>query len=246
MLGARRFEDEIALCGAPIEDHGAGGGTDWQYVAGGAAYGIPYRALLPRNARRAARRRPLLLVDARRTRVSARSMATCMAMGQAAGTAAALAVGRQLPAARPSGRYIALPTNRQRSDPRAMSDPNELRNGLVANAVREHRLVVDPAPRRAAVRPCSRSSTSSPMPACASSRSPSTRPRRHEICARCASGSTRATTARSSWGPGRCCAAQQLDDGDRCRRPILRVACARARSPASFARGGRAVQPRRA
>jgi len=89
VLSARRFDDEIALCGAPIEDHGPGGETDWQYVPGGAVYGIPYRCLLPRGV-------DGLLVAGRcfsathDAHASARSMATCMAMGQAAGTAAAL------------------------------------------------------------------------------------------------------------------------------------------------------------
>jgi len=89
VLAARRFDDEIALCGAPIEDHGPGGETDWQYVPGGAVYGIPYRCLLPRGVEG-------LLVAGRcfsashDAHASARSMATCMAMGQAAGTAAAL------------------------------------------------------------------------------------------------------------------------------------------------------------
>jgi hypothetical protein len=92
VLEARRFEDEVALCGAPIEDHGAGGGTEWQYVAGGAVYGIPFGALLPRGL-------DGLLVAGRcfssthDAHASARSMATCMAMGQAVGTAAALAAG---------------------------------------------------------------------------------------------------------------------------------------------------------
>ena len=90
VLTARRFDDEVALCGAPIEDHGAGGGTEWQYVPGCAVYGIPYRTLLPRNI-------DGLLVAGRcfssthDAHASARSMATCMAMGQAAGTAASMA-----------------------------------------------------------------------------------------------------------------------------------------------------------
>jgi hypothetical protein len=102
VLAARRFDDEIALCGAPIEDHGPGGDTDWQYVAAGghgAVYGIPYRSLLPRGM-------DGLLVAGRcfsathDAHASARSMATCMAMGQAAGTAAALAAsGSFLPRA---------------------------------------------------------------------------------------------------------------------------------------------------
>jgi glycine/D-amino acid oxidase-like deaminating enzyme len=112
VLGARRFDDEIALCGAPIEDHGPGGDTDWQYVASGghgAVYGIPYRALLPQG-------HDALLVAGRcfsathDAHASARSMATCMAMGQAAGTAAALAVSAN-------------------TTPRAL-DTNELRNQL--------------------------------------------------------------------------------------------------------------------
>ena len=97
VLTARRFDDEVALCGAPIEDHGPGGGTEWQYVPGGAVYGIPYRALLPRNI-------DGLLVAGRcfssthDAHASARSMATCMAMGQAAGAAASMAaLGNCLP-----------------------------------------------------------------------------------------------------------------------------------------------------
>jgi hypothetical protein len=95
VLGARRFDDEIALCGAPIEDHGPGGDTTWQYVggdSGGGVYGIPYRSLLPQAVEG-------LLVAGRcfsathDAHASARSMATCMAMGQAAGTAAVLAAG---------------------------------------------------------------------------------------------------------------------------------------------------------
>ena len=97
VLSARRFDDEVVLCGAPIEDHGVGGETDWQYVPGGSVYGIPYRSLLPRGL-------DGLLVAGRcfsathDAHASARSMATCMAMGQAAGTAAALAAtGNCLP-----------------------------------------------------------------------------------------------------------------------------------------------------
>jgi hypothetical protein len=90
VLGGTRFADEIALCGAPIEDHGAGGDTAWQYVGASGVYGIPYRCLLPAGIEG-------LLMAGRcfsathDGHASARSMATCMAMGQAAGTAAALA-----------------------------------------------------------------------------------------------------------------------------------------------------------
>lgn len=91
VLEARRFADEIALCGAPIEDHVAGTDTRWTYVPHSGVYGIPYRCLLPSAVEG-------LLVAGRcfsathDAHASARSMATCMAMGQAAGTAAALAV----------------------------------------------------------------------------------------------------------------------------------------------------------
>jgi hypothetical protein len=96
VLGARQFDDAIARCGAPVEDHAAGASTIWQYVgeAGGPTgqtYGIPYRCLLPAETRG-------LLVAGRclsathDAHASVRSIAQCMAMGQAAGTAAALSV----------------------------------------------------------------------------------------------------------------------------------------------------------
>ena len=103
VLGGRRFDDEIALCGAPIEDHGAGGDTAWQYVGESGVYGIPYRCLLPAGIEG-------LLVAGRcfsathDAHASARSMATCMAMGQAAGTAAAMAAADGHDAARGRGR----------------------------------------------------------------------------------------------------------------------------------------------
>lgn len=93
VLGARQFEDQIGLCGAPIEDHHPGADTRWHYLPDGACVGIPYRTLLPRG-------REGLLVAGRcfsathDAHASVRSMAQCMAMGQAAGTAAALAAGR--------------------------------------------------------------------------------------------------------------------------------------------------------
>ena len=95
VLTGRRFDDEVALCGAPIEDHHAGGDTEWQYVASGGAYGVPYRSLLPAGIEG-------MLVAGRcfssthDAHASARSMATCMAMGQAAGTAAAMAAATQV------------------------------------------------------------------------------------------------------------------------------------------------------
>lgn len=92
VLGARRFDDEVGLCGAPIEDHHGGADTRWQYLPDGQVVGIPYRTLVARDAAN-------VLVAGRcfsathDAHASVRSMAQCMAMGQAAGTAAALATG---------------------------------------------------------------------------------------------------------------------------------------------------------
>ena len=103
VLNARRFDDEIALCGAPIEEHATSADTRWVYVPDGGVYGIPYRCLLPAGVE-------AMLVAGRcfsathDAHASARSMATCMAMGQAAGTAAALAVtSKTTPRALPAG-----------------------------------------------------------------------------------------------------------------------------------------------
>ncbi len=91
VLQARSFPDAIAQCGAPIEDHHPGSDTRWEYLPPGRTYDIPYRALLPRLVEN-------LLVAGRclsathDAHASVRSMGQCMAMGQAAGTAAALAV----------------------------------------------------------------------------------------------------------------------------------------------------------
>lgn len=90
-LSARKFEDAIAACGAPIEDHHASADTKWEYIPDGMTYDVPYRALLPKDVAG-------LLVAGRcfsathDAHASCRSMAQTMAMGQAAGTAAALSI----------------------------------------------------------------------------------------------------------------------------------------------------------
>jgi FAD-dependent oxidoreductase family protein len=90
VLSARRFDDSVGLCGAPIEDHHAGADTRWQYLPDGQAVDIPFRTLLVRDAAN-------VLVAGRcfsathDAHASVRSMAQCMTMGQAAGSAAALA-----------------------------------------------------------------------------------------------------------------------------------------------------------
>lgn len=98
VLEARQFDDAIALCGAPIEDHDGGTSTIWRYVAAGEdgeptgrAYGIPYRTLVPKDV-------DGLLVAGRclsathDAHASARSIAQCLSYGHAAGAAAALSV----------------------------------------------------------------------------------------------------------------------------------------------------------
>ena len=90
VLGARRFDDEVGLCGAPIEDHHPGADTRWQYLPDGEVVGIPYGTLLVRDSSNT-------LVAGRcfsashDAHASVRSMAQTMSMGQAAGTAAAMA-----------------------------------------------------------------------------------------------------------------------------------------------------------
>lgn len=91
VLTARKFDDAIAQCGAPIEDHHAGSDTDWQYLPDGETYDIPYRCLLPQTVEG-------LLVVGRclsadhNAHASVRSMGQCMAMGQAAAVAAVMSV----------------------------------------------------------------------------------------------------------------------------------------------------------
>lgn len=92
VLGAAQFDDQIGLCGAPIEDHHGSGesGTTWEYLPDGQAVGIPLRTLIVRDGVNTlvAGRCFSATHDAQ---ASIRSMAQCMAMGQAAGTTAALA-----------------------------------------------------------------------------------------------------------------------------------------------------------
>ncbi|MEM7736683.1 MAG: FAD-dependent oxidoreductase [Deinococcota bacterium] len=89
VLAARKFDDAIAQCGAPIEEHHAGGDTRWEYLPAGETYDIPFRCLVPQGL--------ISLVVAGRclsashdAHASVRSIGQCLAMGQAAGLAAAL------------------------------------------------------------------------------------------------------------------------------------------------------------
>jgi glycine/D-amino acid oxidase-like deaminating enzyme len=95
VLSARKFPDAIAECGAPIEDHHAGGDTKWEYLPDGETVDIPLRALLPQQVEG-------LIVAGRclsashEAHASIRSIGQCLAMGQAAGLAAALATAGEV------------------------------------------------------------------------------------------------------------------------------------------------------
>ena len=90
-LSARKFPDAVAACGAPLEDHHASSDTHWVYLPDGMTYDVPYQTLLPQeiNGLLVAGRCFSATHDAH---ASCRSMAQMMALGQAAGVAAALSV----------------------------------------------------------------------------------------------------------------------------------------------------------
>ncbi len=96
----RDFEDSIARCGRAMNIHSSEGGKEgehhggrkWLEIKDGRTYGIPYRCLLPKEGP------DNLLVVGKSISVdrialgSVRGQPACMATGEAAGTAAALAV----------------------------------------------------------------------------------------------------------------------------------------------------------
>jgi hypothetical protein len=94
--------DRILLCGAPIEDHRKGKDgeeeTFWQYIPGEGIYGVPYGTIVPKGSEKVwvAGRCFSATHDAH---ASCRSMAQTMAMGQAAGLAAALSLDTDTAAA---------------------------------------------------------------------------------------------------------------------------------------------------
>ena len=94
VLSAKKFDDQIGFCGAPMEDHHDGEGTKWQYLPDKQFVGIPFRTLIPKSSDN-------LLAAGRcfsashEAHSSVRSMAQCMVMGQAAGSAASLTIKRK-------------------------------------------------------------------------------------------------------------------------------------------------------
>ena len=90
VLQARKSRDGVAKGGHHIDVHGGGTNQLRQPIRDGGSYDIPFGCLVPRGLRNvliAGR----CLSATREAQGSARVMGTCMAMGQAAGTAAAMA-----------------------------------------------------------------------------------------------------------------------------------------------------------
>ncbi len=94
-ISAKKSDQDVFFCGAPIEDHRKGKDgepeTVWEYIPGGDVYGVPYQTLVPQGSTHAwvAGRCFSATHDAH---ASCRSMAQTMSMGQAAGTAALLSL----------------------------------------------------------------------------------------------------------------------------------------------------------
>lgn len=95
VLAGRDFPDSIARGAFPIDIHAPDGGNlKIEKMPPGASYGIPYRCLLPYGLQG-------IVVAGRcisathEASASARLSPTCMALGQAAGTAAALCVAQK-------------------------------------------------------------------------------------------------------------------------------------------------------
>ena len=94
VLTAKQFDDQVALCGAPIEDHHSGDGTNWVYLPEGSAVGIPLRSLIVKDSVNT-------MVIGRcfsashDAHASIRSMGQCMAMGVAAGVATSIALAKK-------------------------------------------------------------------------------------------------------------------------------------------------------
>lgn len=90
VLNEARFEDSIACSAWPVEEHGAGRATKWIFLKPGTFYELPFRMLLPVGV-------DGLLVAGRCSsashdaHASMRIAAVCMALGEAAGVAAAQA-----------------------------------------------------------------------------------------------------------------------------------------------------------
>ena len=98
LAAATKFEDGIVCCDNPIDDVMR---TDVEMthdaiVAPGAYYTIPFRSMVPRKIENLLLADRLVCADPAAF-ASVRGMPQCMAMGQAAGTAVALALAENSP-----------------------------------------------------------------------------------------------------------------------------------------------------
>jgi FAD-dependent oxidoreductase family protein len=92
--GCVKPDDRIACSAWPLENHGRGRATQWDFLPDGEYYGIPWGCLVVKGFDN-------LLVAGRNlsashvAQASARVAATCMAMGEAAGTGAAMSLAHE-------------------------------------------------------------------------------------------------------------------------------------------------------
>ncbi|WP_424767587.1 FAD-dependent oxidoreductase [Paenibacillus sp. sgz302251] len=95
VLNATKFNDVIARSGYPVDIHNPEGeGITANFIKEGGAYDIPYRCIVAKNVNN------LLLAGrcistTHEAQATTRLTPSCMALGQAAGTAAAIAVKQQ-------------------------------------------------------------------------------------------------------------------------------------------------------
>jgi hypothetical protein len=96
VMGQARFDDAVACSAWPVEEHTAGRGTRWVFLDPGTYYQLPFRMMVPKKIEN-------LLVAGRCSsashdaHASMRVSAICMALGDAAGIAAAAAVNTGVP-----------------------------------------------------------------------------------------------------------------------------------------------------
>lgn len=96
VVAGRKFDDVIARSGYPVDIHDPSGqGVTAAFIQGDGAYDIPYRCLLSQNISNllAAGR---CISTTHEAHATTRLTPSCMATGEAAGTAAALAVKLKL------------------------------------------------------------------------------------------------------------------------------------------------------
>jgi len=95
VLQVKKFSDGIARGAYPSDVHTPDGGLVHRHVQGGSDYHIPYRCLIPKKLNNIIIAGRSISTE-RLAMGSIRVMAQCMAMGQAAGTAAAISVKKEV------------------------------------------------------------------------------------------------------------------------------------------------------